>query len=341
LPPNDDFANRLPIVGSTATVTGSNIGASNERNDSGPHNVWWKWTPPTTGFYTMTTLGSDFNLAIAIFTGDALGSLDRLVVNGYYTNNLARVTFLAAAGTEYQVMIFGENGETGHIQISVQPAVRPANDDFAQRTRLTARNELVTGTDFDAGYDPSEWRLELLKSYSARSGQLIWWEWVAPIDGAAEISVPNSVSIADGGKAPASILVFAGDTFPTDENAVQVADAPGAQGTTSLYLTEIHAGTHYQIGLDGVDYEHPIAYTLKIRAIAPPRIISGSAHIEAGVFKGRAEGIEGHNYRVKYSTDFKTWDLVSEHPAISGEFAFESPVEGAYRFYRIEEYELP
>jgi hypothetical protein len=31
------------------------------------------------------------------------------------------------------------------------------------------------------------------------------------------------------------------------------------------------------------------------------------------------------------------WDFVSNHPTITGEFAFESPVGAGYRFFRIEE----
>ncbi len=339
LPPNDDFETRLPIVGPTATVTGSNISATSERFESVPHTVWWKFAPTQTGYYTLTTVGSDFNTGLIIYTG-APPSLTLLDYASAYTNQLARSTFLAEAGAEYQIVVFGDNGETGQIQLNIAPAVRPPNDDFAQRTRLTGRNELVTASDFDAGLDPAELRMQQLLGVGAASGRMLWWEWVAPIDGAAEITTTNSYAITDPTiQIGTSILIFEGDATPTAENVKFVVQA-SADGTrpAATYLTDIRAGTHYQIGVDAVSWQQPVAFSLRIRAIAPPKIVVGTSRIQAGIFRASVEGIDGRNYRVKSSPDLKTWNLVSEHPAITGRFDFESPVSGAQQFYRIEEF---
>src|SRR5205085_2361109 len=107
LPPNDDFANRATITGMTATLSGSNIGATGERGDFGRNSVWWKWTAPASGFYTLDTVGSDFDTGLGVFTGSALSNLQRIIFSNGYTNQLGRVTFLAQAGVEYEIIVQG------------------------------------------------------------------------------------------------------------------------------------------------------------------------------------------------------------------------------------------
>src|SRR5439155_22535613 len=51
-PPNDDFAHRIAIVGTSNVVTGSNLNASRESSDPNitPNavgkTVWWSWKAP-------------------------------------------------------------------------------------------------------------------------------------------------------------------------------------------------------------------------------------------------------------------------------------------------------
>jgi hypothetical protein len=253
------------------------------------------------------------------------------------------MTFRAVAGVEYQFLVYGVDGATGPIQLNLFPATRPPNDEFANRVRLSARNETVTGTDFDAVNDPAEFQLQSLTDFVYPSGKMIWWEWTSPIDGAAQITTTNSYRIANTTTQPAArIVVFAGDTFPTNRSAVQFADAPQGRFPASIYLTDVRAGTHYQIGLDTVDWEQPSQFLLNIRAIAPPRILTSTAQILNGAFRARVEGTEGSNYRVTYSTNFTTWTFVSDHLNIPGEFTFEtSNQEATRRFFRVEEIAAP
>jgi hypothetical protein len=337
IPPNDDFANRQGLTGTSATANGSNVGATGERNDIGRNSVWWKWTAPASGFYTVTTVGSDFDTAVGVYTGTDLSNLQRILYSNGYTNQLGRVTFQAQAGTEYQIAVLGDYGAAGNIQLNLTPAARPPNDDFPNRTPLNNRNELVTGTDFDAGYDQSEFDFEVLAQSQIVTGHIVWWDWTAPIDGAAQITTTNSTRLADGSPAGTSILLFTGDSIPTNPSAITVVGNTLTQA--GLFLTEIHAGTHYQIGLDAVDWQQPVNFVLKITAIAPPKIVASSISIDAGaVFHARVEGIEGRNYRVTSSADLEQWTPVGDFPAITGDFSFESNVAAGYRFFRVEEF---
>ena len=75
---NDDFANRITITGSSATVIGTNVGATkqagepNHAGNTGGKSVWYTWTAPTTGTATIDTLGSSFDTLLAIYTGSSV-----------------------------------------------------------------------------------------------------------------------------------------------------------------------------------------------------------------------------------------------------------------------------
>jgi hypothetical protein len=338
LPPNDEFADRSLLIGENATATGSNVGSSSEIGEPGQRTIWWKWTAPSTGAFTITTLGSTFPTWLAIYTGNSIENLRFITDNLYYTNENARLTIKAEAGVEYQIQVSGDDGATGDVNLSLFPANRPSNDDFANRTRLGNLNELVTGTDFDAAFDPVEWAIENQAQITYGSGRMVWWEWTSPINGAVEINTTNSVTQITGTPIVTKMVVFSGDTFPPAANDVIAAFDPAERVPASIYLTDVHAGTHYQIGIDTVPWEQPALFSLKIRAVAPPRIIPGSVQIDATrTFRARAQGVQGKNYKVVASMNLLNWELISNHPNITGEFAFESPVGAGYRFFRIEE----
>src|SRR5687767_2782651 len=83
IPDNDNFATRIALVGTNATTTGSNVGATLEPGELDPsfeggRSVWWSWTAPADGAVTMTTAGSNFDTLLAAYTGDTLSNLKLL-----------------------------------------------------------------------------------------------------------------------------------------------------------------------------------------------------------------------------------------------------------------------
>src|SRR5436190_19488057 len=55
-PANDDFANRIPLAGAAVVVSGDNQHATLQPGEPtvGDKSVWWSWTAPTAGVYTVT-----------------------------------------------------------------------------------------------------------------------------------------------------------------------------------------------------------------------------------------------------------------------------------------------
>lgn len=341
LPPNDDFDDRLAVTGTSATVFGSNVGATGEPDDFSPRTVWWKWIAPVSGDFTVSTLGSSFDTWLLAYV-NAL-QLRLVAFDIRYTNNTSRVTFRATAGSEYIFLVSGDNGQTGEIQLNLFPASPPPNDDFANRTQLTNRNELVTGSDFDVVTDSLEQRLETLAAVPWGSGRIVWWDWLAPIDGALQITTTNTHRVIAPDSYPnTSLIFFQGTDFPTNVANVSIASYdPATQAPAGLYVTDVRAGSHYVIGLDTADYEQPVQFSLRLREIAPPRILAGSGRILGGTFSATAEGIEGSSYRVTASTDLENWIPISTYTNISGQFSFQTPVATQYKFFRVEEITTP
>jgi len=128
-PPNDSFADRIPLTGAEVHVTGANVGASREPGEPdiagnpGGSSVWWTWTPPASGQYAISTLGSNFDTLLGVFTGDSVSSLTEVAENdddpaGGVTSY---VNISATAGTPYQIVVDGLNGASGSIDLNIYP----------------------------------------------------------------------------------------------------------------------------------------------------------------------------------------------------------------------------
>jgi hypothetical protein len=133
--PNDFFADRFELSGSSATVSGTNLDATAEAgepiNFSGGKSVWWSWTAPSDGTVVLDTFGSNYDTTLAAYTGSALAGLALVASNddsggGYQS----RISFAATAGQQYQLQVDGYSGSSGAIVLNVAhdgPLAPPEN----------------------------------------------------------------------------------------------------------------------------------------------------------------------------------------------------------------------
>ena len=108
-PANDDFDKAVALEGATGRVEGTTLGATSEQGeptyDYGYRraSVWYSWTAPETGLAIMRVSTSQGADTVSAFTGDVLGTLDRLGSNRY------AVRFRAVAGRTYRIAVAGED----------------------------------------------------------------------------------------------------------------------------------------------------------------------------------------------------------------------------------------
>jgi uncharacterized repeat protein (TIGR01451 family) len=125
-PANDQFANRSLISGESGQLSSINATASKETGEpnhagaAGGKSVWWSWTPSSSGIAAIDTHGSNFDTLLAVYNGTALNSLSLVASNDNdgSSGNTSGVSFIAQAGTTYQIAVDGANGVSGKVVLT-------------------------------------------------------------------------------------------------------------------------------------------------------------------------------------------------------------------------------
>lgn len=131
-PPNDPFAAAAILSGTTTTVTGTNFGATKEPGEPnhagqpGGHSVWWRWTAPAAGAFTIDTCDSDFDTLLGVYTGTAVSALSLVKSNddSEACDIRSSVTFTATSGQVYSIAVDGADEEEGQVRLKLQPTLR-------------------------------------------------------------------------------------------------------------------------------------------------------------------------------------------------------------------------
>ena len=248
-PANNSFVNRTLINGTSATMTGTNVGATKETGEpnhagnSGGKSVWWTWTAPSSGSVQIDTIGSNFDTIMGVYTGSSVSSLTTIASDddsgGNYTS---KVTFNAVSGTTYQIAVDGYNAASGNITLHVNltTVTAPVNDNFANRTLISGTSATMTGTNVGATKESGE-----PNPVGNSGGKSVWWTWTAPSSGSVQIdTIGSSFDTILGvytGSTASSLTTIASD------------DDSGGNYTSKVTFNAV-GGTTYQIAVDGYNY---------------------------------------------------------------------------------------
>ena len=250
-PTNDNFASRVTISSTPATVTGNNRNATAEPGEH-PHagraatkSVWWTWTAPTNGVATITTLGSDFDTILAVYTGNAVNALTEKASNDDFSIFFSsQVTFAVTSGTAYQIAVDGFFGSEGNISMNISMSGGVTNDNFAARIPIQGINVTAYGSNLGASSEPGE-----PLHAGVFGGQSIWWTWTAPSNALVLVSTAGSTFSSIDYPLNTLLAVYQGNSV---SNLVPIAsnnDAMASQPTSRLAFLAL-AGQVYQIAVD-------------------------------------------------------------------------------------------
>lgn len=125
-PANDNFTNALPILlpeENITSVTGSSFGATrepgepNHADNPGGASVWWKLTPPQSGYLTLSTErsisdfeGLSMDSLLSVYTGSALTELELVDWNDNDDDTgewWSRLRTPVSGGVEYYIAVDG------------------------------------------------------------------------------------------------------------------------------------------------------------------------------------------------------------------------------------------
>lgn len=220
-PSNDFFVGREPITSIPATLTTSSRNATAEPGEGihvyepadypgelpTPKSLWWTWTAPTDGVYSLSTDGSDFDTLLAVYRGNNVATLDLAGRNddaGF--DWTSTVVFPASSGTAYQFVVDGYYSlvdpfdpfsptvtDFGGVQLNFKMNDPMINDNFADRTPFTGLNVAVTGHNVGSSWEPLEpehFCYDPPLCYEPFA--TVWWSWTAPSTGPVTFSTAGS-----------------------------------------------------------------------------------------------------------------------------------------------------
>lgn len=252
-PANDDFTAAQLVATASATLIGTNITATREVGEpahAGSTNtatVWFRWTAPVTHAVALDTVGSDFDTALAVYTGTSLDNLSLVAANddieiGRVFQSCVR--FPAQAGTTYLIALAGFEGAAGGYTLNLNAG----NDHFAGAQVLTGASGTVAGQNIAASKEPGE-----PAHAGNRGGRSVWFRWTAPASGSFSFDT-------SGPPQGDTVLAVYTGTALTNLQLV-VADDDGYLGSSSYYsfygpsrvVFNSVAGETYSLALDGKD----------------------------------------------------------------------------------------
>lgn len=246
-PPNDNFENRIPLVGTNVLTTNANVNATAQSGEpahagsTAARSVWWTWTAPISGQTTLSTVGSGFDTVLAVYTGVTVGALSPVAGDDQSGGNgTSLVTFPAPAGVSYQIAVDGKQGASGAVVLRLQVAggsPGPANDLFASRILITGSSNQVSGSNLGATKEAGEPNHD-----GNPGGKSVWWTWTAPLTGLATIRTVGS-------SFDTLLAVYTGTAV--NNLTLLASDDQGGGNNTSLLSFQALAGTSYQIAVDG------------------------------------------------------------------------------------------
>ena len=192
------------------------------------------------------------------------------------TNQVLTLTNVSAGdvGT-YQVAVTNSFGSTNSPAVEFAFVAATFNDQFANRIAITGTSVTTSGSVLAATKEPGE------PSHGGNDGgRSVWWKWIAPVSGPAEIytlgsSFDTTMAVYTGSAANALALVGENDDLLT-----------GQVGASRVVFNAVK-DTEYQIAVDGFKTNSTSGnVVLSVRQPPEPPLLLGDVPATADVLRG-------------------------------------------------------
>ena len=126
-PANDNFANAQTLSGPATTAFANTLGAGKEPNEPnhagnpGGSSIWYRWTAPADGVWSLDASGSTFGTLLAVYSGGTLAGLSVVASNQTAAGYANSLTFNASHGAVYDIAVDGISGASGDVALQLAP----------------------------------------------------------------------------------------------------------------------------------------------------------------------------------------------------------------------------
>lgn len=243
-PSNDFFADAEALNGTTGTLTISNAGATVETHEAN-HNgeihsgsLWYRFDSSNQGLLKLSTGTSAIDNVIAVYTGNSIETLDRVISATKVASTSGEVRFVTDPDTTYWIAVAGLGSLTGDLSLAWD--FNDSNDFFVNSVPLTGESGAISGSNVDAtaeAGEPAHWW------YSDYAYHSVWYSWTAPSDGYYLFSTSAATFN--------HVLAF---YYGTSLQSLSHYDSSGGGSDWGSYIwIYAYEGTTFKIAVDGQD----------------------------------------------------------------------------------------
>ncbi|HON07340.1 MAG TPA: PPC domain-containing protein [Verrucomicrobiota bacterium] len=206
MPDNNMFENAIPLSGERVQTIGFNgqadvqtgetttIGFSDSQTG---RTIWWVWTPPRDGEFLVSTIGSTFNTVLGVYTN--LTKLPSYTAtwrdddSGSPFDLTSLVSVSAKSNITYYIIVDGyQEGEDLNDSGKVILSIFPDNNRYTNRTMLTNSTDVSANGRANAETYEIYFLLKVVSDAQSPNSKSVWWEWVAPSNGALTVDTIGS-----------------------------------------------------------------------------------------------------------------------------------------------------
>lgn len=217
-PANDDYLAAAALPGTAGQVVASNALATGEAGEtatvvgSASSSIWYTFTAQDNSTARFSTVGSNFDTTLAVFTGSVVSATSTIRANDDFNGTLQSfITLPQVAGVTYRVAVAGFNGNRGAVRLQYAFG-SPDNDAFATPTTLLSGNGAAFETNARATAEPGE------PTVTTPPDASIWYRWTAPTAGTYRLRTAGSdfdtvLAVFTGDVITALTVVGASDDF--------------------------------------------------------------------------------------------------------------------------------
>jgi hypothetical protein len=251
VPANNAFAAGATIGPLPVRLYGSSSGATREAGEPTPAagvgpSVWWKFTAPASQRVIISTIGSNFDTTLGVYTGSAVNALTLVAENDNEATGVtySGLEFSAVAGTTYRIAVTGR-AATSRGTVHLKVFGRPVNDNFAAaRTVIASDSDLTLAVGNNYLGTRETGQPVLLPANS------IWYKFTPTVSGLWTLDVRGSTDLA-GNRLETLLGIYTG-TAVGALTPVTVHD--GGEMPWREVTFAATAGTTYRIGVGSMDF---------------------------------------------------------------------------------------
>jgi subtilisin len=250
--------------------------------------VWYRFTPAAPATVRFSTLGSDYDTVVRVYTGSGVGALTPVACNDDTDRAQASVSVRVSADTTYHIQVGGKDGTAGKLWTAISVTDAPPNDNFAAAVPVTTLPSRFTAITYNATMEQGETGSYQCAPYTYYTGmgQTVWYRFSPSTASIVNVATTDSdfgtvVAVHTGDSLSNLRLVACGDSYYEPRAHVTFTAAPGTTYHIQIGGRYVYSGTLVVAFSGGPPTPTPTATPTRTRTPTPTATSTATARPSA------------------------------------------------------------